>query len=422
MIASACPSRYNPKNKIIHILVAMFSKKICCPFLILAVLSITLSGCSQTPTSTAGGSEPEYRFVIISPYADVDWTTFGQFKASLHTHTENSAGIPVSTSLMVEELYNRGFDIVAITNHNYVTRSWDQKTMGGAITTQRKAEVEAGVGRDGRGMLAIRYTNEQSRSDHINSFFVDFNNERDQSMEDIIVAVESLGGMTRLNHPGRYTRAHTDSAISDDPAVVQKYVDIFMAFPSCVGMEIINRLDNESRADRILWDNILKQTMPLNRSVWGFADDDSHHPAEVGYAWNVMLMPSLDQDSFRVAMEAGTFYAVSRVSRPDNINNTLPDGGNTPSSGRASTEYMLSQSTPSILNIAVDERNGTIAISGQDYDVIEWIADGVVIATDGTLSLREHQETINSYVRAQLKSDTGITFTQPFGVTIIPPL
>jgi hypothetical protein len=81
---------------------------------------------------------------------------------------------------------------------------------------------------------------------------------------------------------------------------------------------------------------------------------------------------------------------------------------------------MLSQNTPSISNIETNAYNGTITISGTDYETIEWIADGVVIATGKTLILLDHQEKMSSYVRAQLKSNTGIAFTQPFGIGIPP--
>lgn len=61
----------------------------------------------------------------------------------------------------------------------------------------------------------------------------------------------------------------------------------------------------------------------------------------------------------------------------------------------------------------MDDADNAITISGADYDTIEWIADGEVIATGKTLDLNDHEEEIGSYVRAQLKSDTGIAFTQP---------
>jgi hypothetical protein len=48
--------------------------------------------------------------------------------------------------------------------------------------------------------------------------------------------------------------------------------------------------------------------------------------------------------------------------------------------------------------------------------VIEWIADGKKIAAGNTLDISANSAQINSYVRAQLKSSTGIAYTQPFGI------
>ena len=406
------------------------SKKLYCVLLTLAVLLSSGSGLSVLSQTSSTGSAT---FTIVSPYENVDWATFGQFKTGLHMHTTNSDGRS-TTAQVVEEHYALGYDIIAITDHNYLTPSWDQTRVDlerdpprEPMTAERRAEIEAGVGRDGRGMIGISNTIEHSRAHHVNSFFVDFNNREGQTLEETLTTIETLGGISRLNHPGRYTRAFepildndADNeygiAISQNPDVIAKYVDIFMAFPSCVGMEVFNRLDNESAGDRVLWDGILTRTMPQGRPVWGFACDDSHRHENIGYNWNVFLMPTLDQDNIRRVMETGAFYAVSRVSQLDNINRRLPNGRGIPRAGDANTAFMLSQSTPSILNIEVNEQNGTITISGADYDTIEWIADGAVIATGGTLNLYNHREKVNSYVRAQLKSNTGITFTQPFGI------
>lgn len=182
-------------------------------------------------------------------------------------------------------------------------------------------------------------------------------------------------------------------------------------------MEIINKLDNESRWDRIMWDNILMELMPEGRNVWGFSNDDTHSLNATGYAFNMMLMPELTIEETREAMENGTFYAVSRISRIDGINATYPDGTDVRGSGNSSTLYMLEQATPSLSNIVVDQDENSIAIEGADYDLVEWIADGEVIATGNFIDLNDYQDKVGSYVRAELKSDTGIAFTQPFGVT-----
>lgn len=386
--------------------------------LMTAALGITISApVSASDLVQIATYEKDY--TIVSPYENVDWNAYGQYKADFHAHSTNSDGGNL-TSEMVEDHYAKGFDILSMTDHSYTTPSWDQTALG-AVDQARYAEILAGVGRDGRGMLDINYANEQSVVDHINSFWADFNNAAGATMAGTIGNVQNLGGITHINHPGRYTGGKaggaTGIAASNDPSTVQKYVDLFMNYSSVVGMEIVNKIDNESKTDRILWDNILQQTMPEGRFVWGFSNDDTHSVNATGYAWNMMLMPSLSQAETRNAMETGSFYSVSRVSRIDGINATLTNGSTMPGSGNANTLYLLDQSTPSISNIEVNQEENTITVSGADYSLVEWIADGTVIATGSTIDLNDYESEIGSYVRAQLKSNTGIAFTQPFGIT-----
>lgn len=386
------------------------------------LLAAVVAGSSMSVQAFAAHSEApaqyEKLYSITSPYAQVDWDSFGQYKADFHAHSTNSDG-GVLTRDTVEDHYAKGYDILSMTDHNYLTTRWSE-TDKGAMDAEREEEIVAGVGRDGRGMLDIYEADEQSVVDHINSFFANFNNTAGATMAKTIAAVQDAGGITHINHPGRYTGGKKGGedgiAASNNPATVKKYVDLFMAYDSCVGMEIINKIDNESRCDRILWDNILQQTMPKGRFVWGFSNDDTHSLNATGYSFNMMLLPELSQEETRNAMETGAFYAVSRVSRLDGINANLPDGRVMPSSGNDDTLYLLEQTTPSITDIEVDEKENAITITGDNYDKIEWIADGQVIATGETLDLNDYEDEIGSYVRAQLKSETGIAFTQPFGV------
>ena len=361
-------------------------------------------------------TEYELDYIISNPYETVNWESFSQYKADFHAHSRNSDGGNL-TSEMVEDHYAKGFDILAMTDHNYTTKGWENAGQG-PVTLERKAEIEAGVGRDGRGMLDFSYSNEQSRTDHINTFLVDWNNSSGATMANTLAMAEALGGFSHINHMGRYT-GYSSSAPANNPTQIKKYTDLLTAYGSCVGMEIINKIDNESRYDRILWDNILKVMMPEGRNVWGFSNDDTHSLNATGYSFNMMLMPELTIASTREAMENGTFYAVSRVSRVDGINATLPNGNNMPGSGNSSTVYLLEQSTPSITDIVVDQDENAITIAGNDYQTVEWIADGKVIAEGNSLDLNDHEDAVNSYDRAQLKSDTGIAFTQPFAVTVV---
>lgn len=367
------------------------------------------------------GREGEFEvdYTINNPYEEVNWNTYGQYKGDFHVHSKNSDG-GNWTYEMVEDHYAKGYDILAMTDHNYVTRGWENAGKG-SMTAQRKAEIEAGVGRDGRGMLDFSYGNEQSMKDHINTFGIDWNNPAEGSSMDLVLNTnEQLGGVAHINHMGRYTGSskidYADYRFSNDPAVVSKYVNLLRANPSTVGVEIINKLDNESRLDRPLYDNILMELMPEGRNVWGFSNDDTHAVKSTGYAFNMLLMPELNAANTKKAMKDGAFYAVSRISREDGINATFADGTPLPGSGNDKTLYLLDQTTPSISNIVVDQEENSISITGANYNTIEWIADGKVIATGNEIDLNDYEDVINSYVRAQLKSETGIAFTQPFGI------
>ncbi len=375
----------------------------------------------------ADEADYELDYIINNPYETVDWTGFDQYKANFHAHSKNSDGGNL-TYEMVEDHYEKGFDILAMTDHNYTTRGWENADKG-PVSAARKAEIEAGVGRDGRGMLDFSYSNEQSYTDHINTFLVDYNNDRanwgsdwssEQKMDHTLSAVEALGGFSHINHMGRYT-GYKSPDPANDPAQIMKYVRLLAAHPSTVGMEIVNKIDNESRYDRILWDNILQEMLPAGRQVWGFSNDDTHSLNATGYSFNMMLMPELSVEATRAAMENGTFYAVSRVSRVDGINATYRDGSEMRGSGNASTLYLLDQPTPSISYIGVDQYENAITVEGADYHTVEWIADGEVIATGNTIDLNDYEDDLNAYVRAQLKSDTGIAFTQPFSLTVAEP-
>jgi len=344
-------------------------------------------------------------FIVVSPYETVDWGAYGQYKAAMHVHTTRSDGT-ASVADTVRRHYDQGFHILAVTDHNVLMEDW-----GELLTAEQKKAAE--------GMIVIPATNEQSRTDHIGTFWAPFNNEDGAAMESTLKKTGELGGLAILNHPGRYTGGQNGGSAgtqaSNDPANIAKYANLFRVHKSAVGMEIINKLDNESRSDRILWDNILMELMPEGRAVWGFSNDDSHLLDAIGYSFNVMLMPELTADAARSSMESGAFYAVARVARPERVNaaflnRVIP-------SGIFLTLPLLCQKTPVIENITVADN--TITITGRDYKRIEWIADGVVIATGPSLDLNAHESQIqNNYVRAQLISCTGIAFTQPFGIFV----
>lgn len=352
-------------------------------------------------------------FTIDSPYASVDWGTYGQYKADFHAHSNESDGSPQPYET-IEEHYKKGYDILALTDHNVCNTTWNRKDDPTGkdreyLTDKRLSEITYGTDRDNRGMVAIMNSDEQSVSDHLNTFFTPFNNEQGATLESNIAKTQELGGICHINHPGRYTGGKKTSGTageeaSNNPETIKKYTDLFMKYDAVVGMEIINKLDGDSYSDRILWDNILKETMPEGRFVWGFSNDDTHSTAATGHSYNMMLLPSNNPENVRKSMENGTFYASAKVAKREGY--TITD-----------LSVINDYQPPVITNIQVDNDEDTITINGEYYNQVEWIADGKVIATGNTIDLNDHEGEINSYVRAQLKGNEGISFTQPFGVT-----
>jgi len=379
--------------------------------------------------------------VINNPYESVNWDTYGRYKAALHVHSTYSDGSNTMKEMLIDH-YNKDYSIVVMTDHGIFTEDWDKEPQKAAsdestssynssnkvhLTESEKAQINSGeYDHKGRtlsnGMIGLNWGNEpfamrgyEIDIGHSFTAGAKFTYSAKESITDVLKKSAAAGAINYIHHPGRYTggvKGGIDGEkASNDPEKIGKYVKMLKE-TEALGMEIINKLDNESRSDRILYDNVLKALAPEERLVWAFSSDDSHSTDAVGYSFDVMFLPKLTSDATKEAMKKGAFYAVSRVDRREGINDVSATDGN------ASTKSLLSQPVPSISKIQVDKEKGIITITGDDYNTIEWIADGVKIATGNTLNMNksEYEGKIGRYVRAQLKSKTGIAFTQPFYV------
>ena len=352
---------------------------------------------------------------IVSPYAGVNWETYGQYKSALHTHTTRSDGAN-TLEQMIEEKYRQNYDIVAITDHNITNENW---TTGlGRLPAARYSAMADGTAPilnlggnlasspRGKGILRLRHCNEQSRTDHLNTFFTEWNNTTGATLATSILRAEEADGISFINHIGRYTHRNASDeaeriAASNNSIHINKYVDLFMAYPSCVGLEIINRRDRETYSDRILWDNILKITAPQGRTPWGFSTDDAHSnaPSENGNSYSMLLMPSLNGDYAKSAMQNGHHYAVAKVSRLE----------------LGEAFYGLDHLPPTIKSIAVNADG--ITITTENVTRIDWISDGEVIGSTTAADSSFDLSKVGSYLRANLRGPGGIAFTQPFRIS-----
>ncbi len=291
---------------------------------------------------------------IFNPYADVDWDVFGRHKANFHTHTTESDG-NMSPADVIDEYHSMGYDILAITDHNRVTWSWQ----------------DFGKDPEDLGMIAVQ-GNEPSRHHHMGSYFNDYNGEF-TDLHDSLQAVADRDGLAVLFHPGRY---------SFDTAW---YVDIYETYDFLVGMEVYNQGDRYPN-DRELWDEVLAEMMP-ERPVWGFSNDDSHGLSHIGRNHQTLLLPELTEENVRAAMIKGEFYFSYTPTRGD--------------------------PAPEIIHIEANQNEGFIAIEADGATDVRWISGGETILSDEyVIYVRGY----NGYLRIELEGPYGTTYTQPFFV------
>lgn len=393
-----------------------FSKRL------LLLFIIVVFGASLASSAGAAGDSS---YIITNPYKDVDWDTWHAYKTQLHCHTIASDG-NVQLNDVVEIHYALDYDIVAITDHAIVATPWteapqtvpvfrlvkyERTQMADVIplTQDRYEEIINGVGRDGRGMIAVEKGIELNgavpSNSHLTGYFADYGQGLMGVCGDFETPVREngkAGGITMLSHLGNYYEYYEDILYPDmenDERLINKISDIFLKYPTCVGMDINSGTDSHTFRDRKLYDNILQKTIPNGVTPWSFTFSDAHQVGEYDRAFTVHMMTEKTNEDLRRSMEDGTLFAIARHSRTELGNDFVGEG-----------DY------PIVTRIEIDEEANIIELTCENYDRIVWVANGVEIAEGNIIDLNNHESQITCYVRAYLAGPGGICYVEPFVV------
>ena len=373
---------------------------------------------------TAAVSPPLYaaaegEFAILNPYENVDWARAKPYRAQLHTHTTASDGKQTMAEA-IENYYQHGYDFVAVTDHGVVDRGWTKPNhipvygivdrgwtepiyhfLNGRIGSRkikglreaRLREITEGVGRDGRGMLRVPFGIELNPNGHcveLNSWFSDWGNFMFMPGGDYEYSfpakhVQKAGGLAMINHPSEASFNNglslEDIYAGGNYGYVNKVQVLFEKYEALLGIELAR-----NAKDFKLWDTLLANLAPAGRNVFGFTTSDSHRADKVDDGWVWALLEEQTVENLRGSLAAGAFFSAIK-------------GG-------------ASKAEPMITEIAAN--NGTITVTAKNHEVIQWISDGKVIAAGGALSLAGHKDELGAYVRAEVRGEGGMLYTQPF--------
>ena len=324
------------------------------------------------------GSQSSSVYIVSDPYDGIDWNSVLQLKSSLHVHTVNSTiehgleeGTTVTPAEQIAKYEELGYDVLAITDHDYITYPWSE------------------YGATESSMVAIK-GNELSKNDNFCAYFCDWLDLPGEGPEKTVGFEESLrqasesGAVLYLAHPMR-------SGSIKDPDFT---ADVLQMYPQVYGIEVLNVGQFERNNSIELWDKLLGKLMP-ERQVWGTSSDDSHSVSMSGYGWTIFLTTERTEGAVKDAMMYGTsFFSTSKIV------DTVPK----------------LNFTPTVTSIVHNKDARTLTISATDYERIEWTSMGQVIATGETISYAS-VEGVDKYLRATVYGPGGATFTQPWGLS-----
>lgn len=397
------------------------------------ILSATVLFLLSVPAFAADSGD----YTIVSPYAEVVWGETNEYKGNLHTHST----ISDSDETMIDtltEMYNQGFDFVAMTEHGITGRAWNEKPymwllyayqeISGKPRTWLTDDEYYGMtsgtyplrngNARGYGMTCITGGNElnglTATKSHVNGFFLpedscNANVGFENGFEYAVQLADSVGGLSHLNHLGDWLASNNNIDAVYDEENLDLFTNIFLKYDSCLGMEVFNETNNTTPYDRILWDNLLMKTIPYGRSIIGFSNNDTHRLGTIDSSFSVFLMEENTVDSIKSTMQSGSFFAVTRKMKQNDVIGPAE-----------SFDYMdMKLPYPMFNELSVSDH--TVTVKARETNYIQWIANGKVIykqdVTSANQSIVLDLDQIEGsddflYIRAELYGDGGLCASQ----------
>ena len=206
------------------------------------------------------------------------------YKGNIHTHTTNSDG-ELSPKEVISLYKNKGYDFLAITDHNKLTYSEELQKEGLHLIPGE--EIDGGKSAIGTSFHIIALNIKEE---------IVFPNREEITAQEIIDRIKKEKGEAIIAHP--YWSGLT-------------FPDIY-PLRNYLGIEIFNStcLYGIGRGDSsVHWDNLLAK----NKQIFGFAVDDAHHysdkeyrPMDMGKGW--IMVKALNKDLIMDSIKKGLFY------------------------------------------------------------------------------------------------------------------
>jgi predicted metal-dependent phosphoesterase TrpH len=199
------------------------------------------------------------------------------YKAALHVHTNTSDG-DVDPDTRIKQYIDRGFDIVAITDHKKTNDLSGFSSPDFLALSSIEFHPRTYSGAPAYHFLGLGLAHPY-----------EYNS--DLSAQEMIDDIKSKGAKVFYAHP--YWTGHTYVEMTD----VSGYL----------GVEVHNQVCEtaDSGGGRVHWDQMLNKGFVLS----GLATDDVHMSPEVGRAWTMIKAAELNEENILEALENGCFYA-----------------------------------------------------------------------------------------------------------------